>query len=439
MITFVVIAAAMLLAALAWVLVPLLQRRPQTSLGQEESNLAVLRDARGELEADLASGTIAAEQYEVSRAELDRRVLEDTRSVDGATATPPRSGALTAALIAAVMPIAAVVLYLVLGAPVALSPDAAKMAAAPDDAQHATSPQQIEAMIGQVKEKLAADPSNVDGWVVLARTYYVTGRAPEAAQAYEKATSLAPGDADLLADYADALGVAQGRSLEGRPAELVARALKADPSHWKANALAGTLAFSKKEYAKAVGYWEKTKAAVPPESPIAQSISGSIAEARQLAGMPAAGATATASSSAQPAAPAMSAAPATGMGGARTTPAVGGGGRVAGKVVLSPTLAANVSPDDAVIIFARPADGSRMPLALLSGKKVKDLPLEFALDDSMAMSPSMKLSDHGEVIIGARVSRSGSPMPASGDLEGLSQPVKLGTGGVALTIDRRLP
>lgn len=413
MITFVVVAAAMLLAALAWILVPLLQRRPAAAIGREESNLAILRDARAELEADLANGTISAEQYEVSRAELDRRVLEETQAVDGGAATPPRSGALTAALVGAVLPIAAVVLYLALGTPLALSPDAARMAAAPDDEQHATSPQQIEAMIEQVKQKLASDPSNVDGWVVLARTYYVTGRAQEAAQAYEKATALLPDNADLLADYADALGVAQGRSLDGRPAELIARALKADPGHWKANALAGTIAFNRKEYAKAVAHWERTKAAVPPESPIAQTIAGSIAEARQLGGMPTA--------------PAAAAAP------------LGSGGRVAGRVTLAPSLAANVSPDDAVVVFARPADGSRMPLALLSGKKVRDLPLEFALDDSMAMSPAMKLSDHGEVIVGARVSRSGSPMPASGDYEGLSGPVKLGTAGVALTIDRRLP
>jgi cytochrome c-type biogenesis protein CcmH len=57
----------------------------------------------------------------------------------------------------------------------------------------------------------------------------------------------------------------------------------------------------------------------------------------------------------------------------------------------------------------------------------------------MAMSPSAKLSDHAEVIVGARVSRSGSAMPQSGDLEGLSAPVKLGSTGLALQIDRRLP
>jgi cytochrome c-type biogenesis protein CcmH len=420
-IAFVVVAAAMLLAALAWILVPLLQRRQDASIGREASNLAILRDARAELEADLGNGTISAEQYEISRAELERRVLEETRSAEGEAATPHRSGALTAALIAAVLPIAAVVLYLVLGTPSALVPDAARSAAAPDDQQHATSPQQIEAMIEQVKQKLASDPDNVDGWVVLARTYYVTGRADEAVKAYEKATSLVPGNADLLADYADALGVAQGRSLEGKPEAIIAQALKADPNHWKANALAGTVAFNRKQYAKAAEYWERATAAVPPDSPIAQSLAGSLAEARQLAGMKAPAAAAAVAAQAAPAAT-----------------VTGGGTRVAGRVALSPTLAASVSPDDAVYVFARPADGSRAPLALLR-KQVKDLPLDFALDDSMAMAPNMKLSNHAEVVVGARISRTGSPMPASGDFEGLSAPVKLGASGVALTIDRRIP
>jgi len=79
-----------------------------------------------------------------------------------------------------------------------------------------------------------------------------------------------------------------------------------------------------------------------------------------------------------------------------------------------------------------------MPLALVK-KQVRDLPITFTLDDSMAMSPTAKLSDHGQVIVGARISRSGSPMPQPGDLEALSPPVQLGSTGTSLTIDRRLP
>ena len=437
MTTFVLIAAAMLAAACAWVLVPLLQRRPEdASIDRESSNLAILRDQRAELEADLGNGVVSAEQYEQTRAELDRRVLEETRRHEpDAAQTPRKSGAWTAAGIAALFPIAAVVLYVLLGSPAALAPDAAKAAAAAEGGDHAMSPDQIESMIGQVKQKLAQDPSNVDGWVVLARTYYVTQRPAEAAAAFERAVALAPNDADLIADWADTLGVAQGRSLDGKPEELIGRALKANPSQWKANALAGTIAFNRKQYAKAVEHWERARANVDPGSPIAQSIAGSIEEARQLGGMPA-----VAAGPATPP-PAMAVAPsprdvATGKAGAATAAAAGG--RVGGTVNLAPSLAAGVSPDDAVYIFARPADGSRMPLALTK-RQVKDLPLAFTLDDSMAMSPSAKLSDHGEVIVGARISRSGSPMPQSGDLEALSAPVKLGASGVALVIERRLP
>ena len=439
MTAFVLIAAAMLAAACAWVLVPLLARRHADSIDRESSNLAILRDQRAELEADLANGVVSAEQYEITRAELDRRVLEDTRRLEPAAGeTPRRSGAWTAAGIAALFPIAAVALYLLLGTPAALSPDAARTAAQAQGGDHAMSPDQIETMIGQVKQKLAQDPSNIDGWVVLARTYYVTQRPQEAAAAFERAVALAPNDADLIADWADTLGVAQGRSLEGKPAELVQRALKANPSQWKANALAGTIAFNRKQYPQAVEYWERARANVDPGSPIAQSIAGSIEEARQLAGMPAAPSGAATATMTAP--PALAAAPKPKGDASGKAPVSGmaAGGTVGGTVKLAQALAAGVSPDDAVYIFARPADGSRMPLALMK-KQVKDLPITFTLDDSMAMSPSAKLSDHGEVIVGARVSRSGSPMPASGDFEGLSAPVKLGSSGVALVIERRLP
>jgi cytochrome c-type biogenesis protein CcmH len=117
--------------------------------------------------------------------------------------------------------------------------------------------------------------------------------------------------------------------------------------------------------------------------------------------------------------------------------AAAAGGRVGGTVTLSADLRAKVAPEDSVIIFARPADGSRMPLAL-TRVQAKDLPKTFSLDDSMAMSPEMTLSKFGEVVVGARVSKSGSPMPQKGDLEGLSKPVKVGRGDVAVTIDTEL-
>jgi cytochrome c-type biogenesis protein CcmH len=263
---------------------------------------------------------------------------------------------------------------------------------------------------------------------VLARTYYQLNRFPEATRAYEHAAALMPDDATLLADYADALAAAQGGALQGKPLELVARALAVDPTQWKALALAGTAAFDRKDYAQAVAYWERMKASVPPGSPIAQSVDASIAEARELGGIKSAASAAPPAIAKGPAAAAPAKAPVAGSSA----------GTVAGTVTLAPALAAKVSPNDVVFIFARPVQGPRMPLAIIR-KQVRDLPVAFTLDDSTSMSPTTTLSSAGEVIVGARVSRSGQAMPQSGDFEGLSPPVKVGTRGMAVVIENTIP
>ena len=123
---------------------------------------------------------------------------------------------------------------------------------------------------------------------------------------------------------------------------------------------------------------------------------------------------------------------------AKPSAAAGAGTNVSGTVTLSAELKAKAGPNDAVYVFARPADGSKMPIAITRAQ-VKDLPLKFTLDDSTSMSKDIKLSGFQEVIVAARVSKSGSAMPASGDLEGLTKPVKVGSSGLAVTIDRVLP
>jgi len=219
-----------------------------------------------------------------------------------------------------------------------------------------------------------------------------------------------PRDAQLLADYADALAMAQGRRLQGEPEKLIARALAIDPLNVKALLLAGTAAFNRNDYAGAVRHWERVLGAVPGESEMAQRIRASIAEAQGLE-----------------AGPRVAAKPETGAGF----------GEVMGGVKVAPELAAKVGPGDTVFIFARAEQGSRMPLAILR-KQGRDLPAEFTLDDSMAMSPAAKLSDHARVVIGARVSKTANATPSPGDLQGLTAPVKVGANGVNVTIDTEL-
>ncbi len=411
MTAFLVVAAAMVVAAVAWVLVPLLRRHGPASPDAEAANLDVLRDQRAELEADLARGTLAQERYEQAKLEIERRVLEEVEPGPRAgSAGPAAASAWTAAILGATIPVAAIALYLAVGAPGALLADAPG-ASGP---QHEVTREQLEAMVAKLAAHVEKNPGDAKGWTLLARSYYVMARYPEAVRAYERAVVLAPRDPDLLADYADALAMTQEQRLQGQPLQLVQRALEIDPDHWKALALAGTAAFDRKEYRQAIAYWERLRRVVPADSQIGRSVAASIVEARELAG---ASPTATAGPKAS----------------AQAT-----GPKVAGRVSLAPALAAKAAPTDTVFVFARAASGPPMPLAVLR-KQVKDLPLDFALDDSMAMAPTLKLSGFTEVVVGARISRSGTATPQSGDLQGLSRPVKVGTTGVAVLIDTALP
>jgi cytochrome c-type biogenesis protein CcmH len=274
------------------------------------------------------------------------------------------------------------------------------------------SAEQFEALVARLAARLKENPEDAEGWAMLGRSYAVLGRFPESAEAYARAAERTPRDAQLLTDWADALAMAQGRSLEGEPEKLLARALAIDPSNVKALMLAGTAAFNRKDYRGAVRLWERILSAVPSDSEIADRVRASVAEARTLGSLP------------QAVAPKKEA----------QVASVKNTGRVTGVVRVSPDLAARVEPGDTVFIFARPEQGPRMPLAILR-KQGRDLPIEFTLDDSMAMSPAAKLSDHPRVVIGARVSRTANATPQPGDLQGLSAPVRTGAERVNVTIN----
>jgi cytochrome c-type biogenesis protein CcmH len=203
--------------------------------------------------------------------------------------------------------------------------------------------------------------------------------------------------------------MAQGRTLQGEPEKLLKRALAADPNNVKALVLAGTAAFDRNDKAGAVKLWQRALAVLPAESEMAQRVRASIAEAGGRAEV----------AQAKPAPPQA-------------------GARVSGVVTLHPKLAGKVGPDDIVFIFARAAEGPRMPLAILR-KRASDLPVKFTLDDSMAMAPQMKLSAFPNVVIGARVSKTANATPQPGDLQGQSAPVKVGARGIAVMIDTEVP
>lgn len=407
---FWIVVAMFLLGALLFLLPGLLAPRAGSS-SVLSANLAVHRDQLREAENDFAAGLITADRLEQARSDIERRVLEDSQAAEAATARPaPR----TAWALALLIPLASLLTYLQLGSPEAAAPQAS--AAAPQGEGHQITPQQIQQMVSALAERLKAQPGDREGWLMLARSYTSLGRFRDAATAFRRAQGLGPPDANLLADLADVTGMANGKRLAGEPARLIQLALEADPRHPKALALAGSVAFEAKDYGAAKGYWERLMAVLPPGAPMARSVQGSIAQASQLL----AGA---APAPAQPAVPVANAAAAA---------------EVSGEVSLSPELAARVAAGDTLFVFARAAQGPRMPLAIMRQPAVAG-PVSFKLDDSMAMQPNMRLSGFPQVVVGARISKSGNATPQPGDLVGQSAPVAPGTRDLRVVIDRVQP
>ena len=418
-------AALLLAGALLFVLPPLL--RPATTRAGL-SPMAAYRDQRTQIDAEFAQGVLTSEQHAQALAELQARVIEEVGEVpDVKPVTQKAQSRAFVGTIAALIPVGAVALYALLGTPAALHPERAQEAAGGQEGGHAVSQEEMEGLVQKLAEKLKQNPNDPVGWQMLARSYVVFQRLPEAAQAYDKAYQLKADDPNMLADYADVLAMVNGRSLDGKPEQLVKEALKLDPQHQKSLSLMGTAAFNRGDFQGAADWWKKLLATVPPGSPGAAQVQASIdqalAESARSGGKPV------------PAAATVAAAPADKPAAPGEKPAVAAAGAtVEGSVSVGDAVKGSIPPGATLFVYARPADGSRMPLAILRTSADK-FPFAFKLDDSQAMSPQSRISLQQQVQLVARISKSGNAMPQAGDLTGTFGPVKVGAKDVKLVID----
>lgn len=338
---------------------------------------------------ELAAENLDAEQAAQLATELDRELLHNLE----AGKTPPlqqaSAGRRSVMIGLCAFFVLGVAVYSVLGRLDLIE-------APPGQAATSASPDELAAAIEALAKRLAEEPNDVEGWTMLGRALQATGEPARAATAYEFALKLAPEDLELKALYAQTLAEVHQGSLSGKPTAIIAEILSKDAEHPSGLWLAGLAAAERRDISAAVGYWQKLKSLLPAGSEDVKALDRYIAQVQALPNQPGAS--------------------------AQSSPASGAGASIRVTVTLADQLKSRVSPDDAVFVFARPASGPPMPLAVVR-KKVRDLPTEVTLDDGMAMMPERKLSSFGQIVIGARISKSGQPMPSAGDLQGLSPPI----------------
>ncbi|KAF0100417.1 MAG: cycHH [bacterium] len=415
---FWIAAAVCVLLALAFVLPPLLRRREAAAkAARRDINIAVYRDQMKEMEADHANGLLSEEQFQTAKLELEARLAEDALAQADKTMTPVASRRLGYGL-AGLLPVAAFGLYFVLGNPTSLTAIAEAQASGD---QQVEGGHDIMKLIQQVEEKTKANPNDGEAWTILAKTYAAVGHWPEALHAYEKAIKLRPDVPSVMTGYAEALAINNNRVLEGKPIELVLKALEKDPQDIKGLELAGIAAFQEKGFAKAAFYFKHLYKQLPPESPYAQDILEAQKEAERLSKQ---GMTRMDNLSDADA----------GKGKEKAAPAP----TIQGKVDIAPALKGKLGANDTIFLFARSAEGGA-PAAALRAPASVGLPLEFELNDAMAMSHDNRLSKFKEVTLVARIAKTGDPKGAAGDLEGELKAVKVGAKDVRLVIDKVKP
>jgi cytochrome c-type biogenesis protein CcmH len=404
MITFWILAAILVAITLAFLLPALLGKgeAKADAITRDAANIAILRAQLKELDSDLESGLLQQEQYELARNELQKRVLEEVNSAEPQMPQTIRTSLKPAIALVIAVPALAVGLYLYLGNPAALNPLALQKN------MPEVTREQVEDMVKRLAQRMETNPEP-KGLALLARSYTSMGRFADAAAMYGKLSALMPKDPDVLIDWADTLAMAQGRSLEGEPEKLIKRAIAMNPNHPKALALAGSIDYVHKDYAGALKYWRHMMTLVQPESDLAQVVGPGIEQAQAALN----GSSSKAASAKQMAPKVL----------------------LTGKVDIDPALRKQVADTDTVFIFVRAAQGPRMPLVALR-KQVRDLPVTFSFDDAASLSSDRKLSSEANVVVGARISKTGDAMPQPSDIQVLSTTVTPNAKDVKLRLVR---
>lgn len=413
--TFWIASAFLILLALAFILYPVLFHRPekQARTDLRNQNLLAYRTRMKELERERETGVLDEDSFRQLKEELAGALLDDVQEpgtpVIEASGNGRRSAMAVALLAILLLPAGVFLLYQQWG-----SMDQVQQFATIQEMRAAsgTDGARVAALAEELKARLEASPDNPDGWAMLGRTYMRLEQYRDAAGAFRQlADNLAGNDlarAMALGLAAQALFFDSQGEMTPELTRTIEEARALNPDEVNSLGLLGIHAFSRGNYREAIGYWERI-VEIAPEHPQIASIRGGLAEAYRRLG--------------------------------EEPPAAVTGPGVSVRLSLSDAIAAEVPPETTLFVFARAADNPSGPPLAVARLTAADLPVTLRLDDRMAMSPELSISSAREVVVTARLSRSGGVMPSAGDWQGqLEAPVAVSADPepVPLIIDQQL-
>ncbi len=388
---FLLLVVVLIAIAFVFILPPLWRKQSDLTVDLDQRNVQIAQQRLAELKDNLRSGGISQAQYDEQLADLEQALSDDLDIKSNINTVANQSRWIIYGLVVA-LPLLAGTLYWSLGnyqavshsAEMAIDTDAIKMA-------------EINKMVSGLAEKLKNHPDDAQGWLMLGRSYDVLEQHAQAIEAFAHAYQLLGDQPEILLLYADALGYVNDRNLTGKPSELIFKALALEPDNMKALWLGGMAKAQQGDAITAKTLWKKLETLLPPSSEYQQEIQSLLAKLESE----------TPSLDAQPE-------PSTNISTAA----------ISVQVSLAPALIKSAAATDTVFVYAQAISGPKMPLAIIR-KQVSDLPITVSLNDTMAMMPTMKLSNFPEVKLLARVSKSGNAMSQAGDLIGAINQVVL--------------
>jgi cytochrome c-type biogenesis protein CcmH len=394
----------LVVAVLLWTM--LRKPKPDPAEAPDEDSARIYREELQELQDAVQSGAMAPADFERARQDLSIRVVQDIpqaeRSTAAASTGTSQRAVVSAVAMALVFPLLGAFVYLTLGDPMAVVEPSLNMRAGQDSAPD------FAAMAEQLKAKLKTNPNDAPSWVLLGRTYRNQNQYDEAIDAYNRAVALDTDDR-LAIERVEVIAAKNGGQFAGEPWDVIRKILAKNPQHANALLLAGSAAFSEGQFKQALAYWSTLRNQLADGSPEALAVDDALRAATEKAGV-------------ELGAPAK-----------KPDPLANAANSISGRVMIADSIKEQANPADVVFIYAHAEQGSPMPLAIMR-TTVQALPLDFNLDDSMAMRPEAKLSGQSHVTVKARISKSGQAMPQPGDLIGTLPRVAVGAKQVQLTI-----